>query len=174
VLLRAWKLVTPRFPDAHLALLGGGGAFRNVEKPLRELRDQLGLTASTHLLGHVDNVVEYLLAADLFVLPTSTEGMSNALLEAMAAGSAIVTTDIEPNRELLQPGVHARLVPPRVAAAVAAASGAVLADDALRDALGRAARRRAQVELSVTRMVDSYLEAYRALLRPAREREARP
>jgi len=159
-LLQAWVGIRADFPGAHLLLVGAGGAFRNVEASLRELQAKLGLEQCVHFVGHVTNVSEYLLASDVFVLPTSTEGMSNALLEAMAAGNAIVTTDIEANREVVSAGETALLVPPRDAEALRHAIARVFATDDLASRLGSRARQLAERRHSVRAMADAYLEVY--------------
>jgi glycosyltransferase involved in cell wall biosynthesis len=165
VLLRAWAQVNSRMARAHLLFAGAGGAFRNVEQHLRNLQKDLGIAGSVHFLGHVDNVTDYLLAADVFVLPTSTEGMSNSLLEAMAAGNAIVTTNIPANREVVSDNVEALLVAPRDADGLADAIVRCLQSQELAVMLGAAARQRAQARHSVQAMTDAYLSIYRGVLR---------
>jgi glycosyltransferase involved in cell wall biosynthesis len=164
-LLHAWKLLRPRHPDAHLLLLGEGGLFRNAEAEIRSLCERLELEDVVHFLGHVRNVDEYLLAADLFVLPTRTEGMSNALVEAMAAGTAIVTTDIPANQDLMEHGVNGLLVRPDDAVGLAAAISRLLADPPLAGRLARSAREKAERELSLETMTCRYMDLYRKLLR---------
>jgi glycosyltransferase involved in cell wall biosynthesis len=164
VLLQAWAQVVRRYDRARLLLAGAGGAFRNVETQLREQQRVLGIGESVRFLGHVANVTEYLLASDLFVLPTSTEGMSNSLLEAMAAGTAIITTDIEANREVVANGVDALLVPPRDAQALAKAIVRVFGSSELAAGLGCAARETARTRHSVAAMTDAYLSVYARVL----------
>jgi len=162
-LLQAWKLLHSQRPPAHLLLLGEGGAFRNVEAALRALCRDLKLDEVVHFLGHLPNVGEYLLASDVFVLPTRAEGMSNALIEAMAAGMAIVTTDIPANRELFQDEVNALLVRPDDSQGLATAISRLLADPPLARRLGQAAREKAIGDLSVAAMATRYLALYSRL-----------
>lgn len=167
VLLQAWAKVrggSNPDRDAHLLLAGAGGAFRNVESALHELVIKLHLGDWVHFLGHVSNVSDYLLAADLFILPTSTEGMSNALLEAMAAGNAIVTTDIEANREVVTDGDTALLVPPRDQEALSSAVHRIFESPDLGSRLGSRAREQATRRHSVRAMVDAYLGVYRRVV----------
>ena len=166
VLLRAWAEVRRSVPDAHLLLAGAGGAFRNVERDLHNLVKDLQLGSSVHFLGHVSNLGEYLLAADLFVLPTSREGMSNSLVESLAAGNAIVTTGIEANREVVRDGETALMVPPREVEALARAIVRVLGSKELGCRLGARAREQAERRHSIPAMTEAYLEVYRrAVLR---------
>ncbi|MDQ3816842.1 MAG: glycosyltransferase family 4 protein [Acidobacteriota bacterium] len=162
-LLRAWRLLEPDLPGAHLLLLGEGGAFRNVESELRSLTAHLRLESVVHFLGHVGNVGDYLLASDLFVLPTKAEGMSNSLVEAMAAGTAIVTTDIPANRDLVEDEVNALLVPPGDVEKLAAALKRVLTTPPLAERIAREARKRAEQDLSVDVMTSKYLALYSSL-----------
>ena len=62
-------------------------------------------------MGSVTNVFEYLYAADVFALSSRTEGLSNALLEAMSIGLPVVVTDLAGNRELIRDGEQGYLVP---------------------------------------------------------------
>ncbi len=164
-LLHAWRVLIESLPEAHLLLLGEGGDFRNVESDLRGLAAQLGLEKTVHFCGHVPNPTDYLLASDLFVLPTRTEGMSSALVEAMAAGNAIVATGIPANRELLDNGVEGLLVPPGNAEELAGAMLRILSSPELAKRLGCAAREKAECELGLDRMVSRYLELYSTMTR---------
>jgi glycosyltransferase involved in cell wall biosynthesis len=164
-LLDAWQQVQARAPHARLILLGSGGAFRSVETELHEQRRRLGLETSVDLRGHVDNVGEFLLACDAFVLPTRTEGMSNSLVEAMAAGAAIVTTDIPAHRGVVRNGEDALLVLPDDPRALAVAITRLFLDRQLARALGSAARERAIRDLGPERMTSAYLAVYAEALR---------
>ncbi len=163
-LLAAWRAVLARHPDALLLLLGTGGAFRNVEAELRGIAAGPEYGNSVRFLGHTEHVTPYLLAADAFVLPSRTEGMSNALVEAMAAGCPIVASDIEANREILSPNDTALLSPAGDPASLAAAILALFGDRVLGRRLGEQARLKAQRDLSLESMVERYLETYRSVL----------
>jgi glycosyltransferase involved in cell wall biosynthesis len=159
-LLDAWKIVAAQIPSARLLIAGAGGAFRNVEPQLREQHTRLGLESSVDFRGHVDNVADYLRACDVFVLPTRTEGMSNSLVEAMAAGVPIVTSDIPSHAGVIDHESEALLVKPDDAPALAQALLAVLQDATLAQRLARAARARAERELSPRDMIRRYLDLY--------------
>lgn len=138
--------------------IGEGG-----ERPaLERQRDALGLHATVALPGASDRVPDYLAAADLFVLPSRLEGMSNAILEAMASGLPVVARAVGGNPELIVDGECGLLVarddPPALAAAIARL---VQAAD-LRTAMGRAARARAEREFSLPAMLARYADYYRA------------
>lgn len=163
VLLRAWERVHEHRPDAHLLILGEGVPHRNVEPELRALQRSLGLEEVVHFLGHVSNVGEYLLAADISVLPTRSEGLSLALIEAMSAGTAIVTTNIPANLDIVEDGVSGLLVDPDDAEGLAAALTRIFDDPELGMRLGRTARDKAERDLSVESMASRYADVYSSL-----------
>ncbi|MBW3629133.1 MAG: glycosyltransferase family 4 protein [Gemmatimonadetes bacterium] len=166
VLLRAWKLVAERHPQAHLLILGEGVPHRNVEPELRALHRSLGLEEVVHFLGHVSNVGDYLLASDAYVLPTRSEGLSCALVEAMAAGTAIVTTNIPANLDIVQDEATGLLVNTDDPEALAAALGRIFDDPQLGERLGRAARQKAERDLSVESMTSQYAGLYSSIVAP--------
>jgi len=101
---------------------------------------------------------------DVVALPTRHEGCSQALLEAMALGKAIVTTRAGGNTDLIDHGAHGLLVPPRDAPALAGALEALLGDPDLAARVGASARRRARARFTVERTLDGTDAAYRAAL----------
>jgi glycosyltransferase involved in cell wall biosynthesis len=164
VLIQAWPEVLQQFPSAQLLLLGEGGAYRNVEPRLRAIVGSLGLSTSVQFRGHVANAKDYVVAADVFVLPSRTEGMSNALVEALSCGTAIVATDIPANAEICTHEVDALLVPVGDRPALASAITKLFGSASLALEFGTAARRKAEDALSVDRMVEAYLDAYEDML----------
>ena len=69
---------------------------------LEALAERLQIRERVRFLGHRDDVRDLLTAMDIFVLPSSSEGMSNTLLEAMAAGVAVVASNVGGNREIVR------------------------------------------------------------------------
>jgi glycosyltransferase involved in cell wall biosynthesis len=159
-LVAAWEAIVARRPNARLCL-AGEGPFRGA---LAEQIEVGGLEGRVVLAGAFDHVDELLAAADLFVLPSHQEGMSLALLEAMAAGLPIVATDIPGNRDLLSSGRHALLVPPRDPAALAAAIERLLDEPELGARLGAAARGRVAEEFSLAKCVDEHVALFERLV----------
>jgi glycosyltransferase involved in cell wall biosynthesis len=101
-LLQAWKLVLEAVPGARLSLAGVGGAYRSVERELRStVAEDPALAASVSFLGWVAETDPLLRAHDVFVLPSHTEGLSNALLEGIAQGRVVVASNIAPNMYVL-------------------------------------------------------------------------
>ena len=149
-----------RLPDVRFVCVGDG-----------ELRDQLGADADR--LGVADRVtfvgfrrdMDALLGAcDLVVLPSLYEGLPLALIEAMAAGRAVVATDIGGTRELVMDGETGILVPPRDPTALAGAVQRVVGDDALARRLGSAGRERVFRLFSAATMVGRVVGEYDRIL----------
>jgi glycosyltransferase involved in cell wall biosynthesis len=111
-LVTAWPRVRLRFPTAQLVLIGEGPERVNLERLVKLTGLTLGPTQAVHLPGSVTGITDALRNADLFVLPSREEGMSIALLEAMALGIPIVASLIFGNQRLINDFEHGRLVPP--------------------------------------------------------------
>lgn len=158
-LLEAWPEVRRAIPSAQLVLVGDG--------PLREELPRraagLGLGDSVRFLGFRSPARPFAAAADVFVLPSLTEGMPNAVLEAMCLGRAIVASRVGGVPELIQEGESGLLVPPGDARALSAAITALLGDAPRREALGQAAAARAHTRFSVQAMVEATEAVYDAV-----------
>lgn len=99
-LVRAFTQVVEEHPQATLIILGDG----EYRSKLQQLIDDCGLQERIHLLGVQDNVYRFLAAADVFVLSSLWEGMPNTMLEALATGLPIVSTDcVSGPREIIAP-----------------------------------------------------------------------
>lgn len=164
-LLCAWKEVKTKVIDAHLLLLGDGGNFRNVEDELRGLTKELDLDKTVHFIGRVDNVHNYLLASDVFVLPSISEGMSNALLEAMMSGLAIIASKIDANNNMIQDKINGLLFECRNFNQLADFIVLLLNRTELRHKLGREAKKTAVEKYSMDLVADKHLQLYNQLLR---------
>ncbi len=163
-LIAAWRIVQEKHPQAHLLLLGEGGAFRNVEREMKEIVAKLHLKEAVHFLGHINNAKDYILASDIFVLPTKAEGMSNALVEAMACGTAIVATDIPANQEICTNEVNSLLVKPADSQGLAEVIIKLFDSQQLAENLGKQARKVAEENLSVETMASRYINLYREII----------
>jgi len=109
--------------------------------------------------GRLDDVRDELAAASVFVLPSYREGTPRSVLEAMAAGRPVVTTDVPGCRETVLDGVSGLIVPARDARALAEACSELAGDRARREQMGRAARARAESEFDVRAVNAAIIEA---------------
>jgi glycosyltransferase involved in cell wall biosynthesis len=160
----ALSRLADRHPTLHLAIAGRGELADSLAGQARAH----GIAERVHLLGLRADVAAVLAAADLFVLPSLSEGLPLALLEAMFAGRTIVASDVGEVRSTLDNGRAGVVVPPGDAAALAAAIDGLLADPARALALARLARERAAAEYDISNMVREYGSMYHGLLADAR------
>ncbi|MBD3334226.1 MAG: glycosyltransferase [Candidatus Eisenbacteria bacterium] len=158
-LLRALAVVEE--PSWRLVLVGDG----RMRAAMEELAAELGIGERVLFAGFLPAVRECLPALDLFVFPSHSEGMPNALLEAMAAGLPCLASDIPVHREILKDERFGRLAPPGRPAELAEALRTLLqAPAAERRGLGAAAARRIREAYSADVMVRAYEALYDRLL----------
>lgn len=162
-LVQVWRQLAPRSPDAHLLLLGDG-----PEEPrLRALGAERVLFG-----GRVDDVRPYLQAADIFVLPSATEGLSNALLEAMSAGLPVVATAVGGTPDVIQHGQSGWLIDPQDPHDLKAALLSLLNKPALCTLLGKKGRNHVYDCYSLDSVADRHLDLYRMLADASSEAES--
>jgi glycosyltransferase involved in cell wall biosynthesis len=131
-------------PEARFVLAGEGPLRGQLEAEVA----QLGLTERVLFLGRREDVPQLLASCDVFALPSLYEGSSLAVLEAMAARRAVVSSAIGGTAELIADGEDGLLVPPGDAPALATALRRLLADASLRADFAGKARARAEAEFS--------------------------
>ena len=158
-LLDAFARVHRASPNCRLVLIGNGPLRPECQTRARAL----GIATAVHFLGARADVEQILPALDVFVLASSTEGMSNAILEAQACGLPVVATDVGGNPELVEHEVTGLLVPPGQADALALALADLAAAPGRRAALGAAASRVTAREHSLAAMAAAYGRLYRDL-----------
>jgi glycosyltransferase involved in cell wall biosynthesis len=135
------------------------------ERPALEAKvAALGLADAVELPGAVADPAQPLRAADLFVLPSREEGMSIALLEAMALGLPLVASSVPGNRRLVQDFKHGRLVPPDDPKALAGAIRDQWSHFDRAVHMGRAARSRVAQEFSINAVARRHLEHFRTII----------
>ncbi len=110
-LIESFKNINHKFPSSRLEMIGDGPVKRNLKKKI----DDLGMNDRVDIKGYVkyEELPEYYRSADIFVLPSLSEGLSNVLMEAMACGLPVVATDVGGNGELILDGKGGYLVPPK-------------------------------------------------------------
>ena len=161
-LLEALGLLRTAAPQLHVAIAGRG----ELEGELRARANALGVTDRFHLLGLRRDIGNVLAAADIFVLPSLSEGVPLALLEAMLAAPPrpIIATAVGEVPTVLDHGRAGVLIPPGDAAALAEALRGLLADPERGVRLSIAAATRANEQYTFARMMERYLALYEKLL----------
>ncbi|WP_343791404.1 glycosyltransferase [Dokdonella soli] len=147
-------------PGLHVVLIGKG----ELEQALRAQVSALGLGEHVRFAGERADVAQLLPALDIFAMPSLSEGLSIALLEACASGLAIVATDVGGNGEIVTDGSTGLLVPSGDAQALRIALGDLVADPARRASLGAAARDWVGRHASMSAFSASYDRLYREAL----------
>ena len=151
--------VAARRPDVHFVVVGDGPLRAEVEAQVAAA----GLAGRFHLTGLRRDVPDLLHSFDVFVLTSLWEGLPRVLIQAMAAGLAVVATAVDGNAEAVEDGVNGFLTPPGDPQALAAALLRLLGDPALAGQMGAAGRERAD-EFGARKMVDDIAALYEALL----------
>jgi glycosyltransferase involved in cell wall biosynthesis len=160
VFLRAIKMLPGQSGAFRVWLVGDGPLRSELEQYVA--KENLG--SIVQFLGYRSDVPEILQASDVFVLPSRYEAMPISLLEAMAAGLPCVVTSVGDNAKIVEDGTTGIVVPPENPEALATALRKMLADSEMRQAMGEAARKKAQ-EYSVERMAARIAEVYEELLK---------
>ncbi len=152
-----------RLKDRHpcQALIVGGG---RREDEVRALAASLGLADAVHFLGQRQDVPDLLHAMDIFVLPSYSEGVSLALLEAMAAGLPVIATNVGGLPEVVTDGDNGLLIPPKDPEALAEALARLLDAPDFAKKLGENARRQVREHFSLDRLGREINEIYGELV----------
>jgi glycosyltransferase involved in cell wall biosynthesis len=159
LLLEAWSEVVRRHP-ANLILVGPG----NERRSLADRAKSLGIADRVQFVGAVDDTADYLRAANVFVLPSLAEGMSNSLLEAMSTALPCVVSGIGGNTDLIADGVTGRVVLDPTPSAWSETLRELLEAPGEAQRLGVAARRRIDEEFALDVVVERYVELYRRMI----------
>ncbi len=150
--------------DSHLLIVGDG--------PLRDRLGQFagdsGLSPYVHFLGERRDAAKLMKAFDCFWLGSGYEGQSNAVMEAMCAGTPPIISDIPGNRDLVQHDRSGWLIPLTDTAGYARKAHIVFDEPERAKEIGEAARRRMLDEFTVERMIDGYRQLYQQLANNAR------
>lgn len=168
LLLEAWKLVSVEYPTAQLLLVGP----IYIDNPelaefYQRLKDKIGksqLQRKVHFIGMVDNVVDYLRASDIFVLPSIREGLPSTLLEAMSCGLPCIITSFLGYSEYIARNSEEIIVVPRDADALSQAIINLLKSQELRMKLGAKARKRIEAKFSINIILQRYVNLFQDLI----------
>jgi glycosyltransferase involved in cell wall biosynthesis len=161
--VRAAAIVVRRFPNAIFSIVG------DVLEPdyfgeLKTMVEGLNINSHFRFEGAIGDVRQSLVETDVFVLPSRSEGFSNAAIEAMAASLPIVATDVGGNGEAVADGINGLLVPADDPEALAAAISRLLSDPIKARAMGFSGRRIAEERFTAEVMMRQIAGAYRELL----------
>jgi glycosyltransferase involved in cell wall biosynthesis len=167
-LVEAATEIAARIPRVRFLCAGEGPEREVLEKRIAEL--DLGKTV--HLLGHRLDIPAILARSRAACLCSSAEGLSNALMEAMASSLPIVATAVGGNPELVRPRENGLLVPFGDARALAGALVQMLSDPAAAAEMGRRGRMRIESELTLEKMAEGHGALYRRALDPSAIRTA--
>ncbi len=156
LLLQAFETVARHFNGIRLVITGSGPE----EPALRALANTLKIEDKCHFRPSTPDVPSVLRSIDVFVLPSLSEGLSNALMEAMACGCCVIASEVGGNPELVSDGTTGLLFPSRNREALIDRLSEVVADPERRRSLAAAAADRIRKEFSLSRAVENMQEIY--------------
>lgn len=168
LVLRSWRRLVEDYPDTHVLFIGPRAdlhdpKLKDFAGTLRELIDQSQRPEQVHFAGNVDNVEDYLRAADVFVLASRREGTPNSLLEAMAVGLPAVTTEFVGISDSIGSAGDQFLLADRSVESVSASLGRLLDQRGLREALCKAGQAHVAARHDLNATLDRYARVYREL-----------
>jgi glycosyltransferase involved in cell wall biosynthesis len=163
IFIKAAASIVSRFSKVSFSIAG------DVLEPdyfaeLQALIENLNLSDHFHFAGGVTDLHKHLSTADIFVLPSRSEGFSNAIVEAMAASLPVVATEVGGNAEAVKNGVSGFLVPPEDPAALSAAIIRLLSDPAQSKLMGMAGKALVAEQFTTEAMMTRITAAYSNLL----------
>lgn len=157
VLLKAIKLVET---ELLLLIIGEG----NQRKMLRDFVKEEGIQDKVKFMGSMDNVERFYQIADVFILPSESEGLPNVLLEAMSCGLPAIGSNIPGIREIIKHKYNGYLFKKDSARELANAIKTALSDKHTSDSFSRFARRTIENRFSLDYVVGEYIKLYKNLL----------
>jgi len=158
----AAKTVIKTLPNTKFIFIGDGALFKKCKK----LTEDSGIDKNILFLGRRDDIPELLPIMDVAVNASYSEGMSNAILEAMAAGVPVVATAVDGNLETVVDGTTGILVPPKNPETMASAIIKILSDRKLARKMGDEAREVVKNKFTSEIMIKNTEDLYRDLLKP--------
>lgn len=159
-LVEAVHLLGPRAQGIRVVVVGDGDLRPQIERQIAEL----GLEEIVKLVGFRHDASRIIALGDVFALSSVAEGMPLVIMQAMALEKPVVANAVDGVPELVADGETGLLVPPRDAAAFAAALGRMIDDPELRVRSGAAGRRRVDAEFTQRKMAETTDRLYRELL----------
>ena len=159
-LIQAFKMLSGRYDNVQLLIVGDG----NEKKSLEDLVRSLEIENRVEFAGAIDhtNVLAYYQRADVFVLPSLNEGMSNVMLEALAVGLPVVATDTGGTKELLTDNVNGLVVKMKDSNDLAEKIEKLIVNDELRKTMSLESRKLAE-RMSWEKVAGEYVELYKKI-----------
>lgn len=163
--LKAAARVSSQQPNAYFIIAGMDHSRANNNRiEIEQQVQQLGLAHRVKLVSWLDDIAQLYCALDVFVSSSRTESFGLAIAEAMASSTAVVATETEGAREIIQAGETGVLIPIGDVANLATALMELLKDKDRRIQMGEAAQRAVATRFGVERMIDETEEIYRAVI----------
>ncbi len=160
LLIRAMVKVIDHIPNARLVIAGDGPEFTSLVR----LSKDLNISDSCSFLGQQQNIQPILEESNIFILPSSSEGISTAILEAMQNNVPVIASDIAGNRELIQDGINGWLVP--LGDVDALTNAIIRAYHHPEEILRFAAEAHKRIDIySMSTVCDKYIHLYMSLMR---------
>lgn len=160
LLLEAWGIVQQNNPQASLTLVGGGSNMSMYQQLASSLSIQVKFVPNTD----TTEVIRYLRRNRIFIQSGISEGMSNALLEAMAVGLAPIVSDTPANRSVIQDGSNGLCYAPTSAQDLADKIETLLKNEALQEKLGTEAHKTVETNFTLNAVTEQYLALYCRML----------
>lgn len=155
-LLEALPKVLEEKPSAKVLIVGGGP----LTEALKKQASELGITESVIFGGARSDIPEILAATDVSVLPSLSEGMPAAILEAMSCARPVVASNLDEISEIVKDGETGFLVPPRNPGKIAEAITRLLKDEQLAKQIGKNGQKMVRDRFSVETMIENTLRVY--------------
>lgn len=166
VLISAVPLILKEYPSAKVGILGDGVLRPQLQAQIESLK----LTETVRLFGTQENVSEYLAIAKIFVLPSRSEGLPIALLEAMSAGLPVIVTNLDGMSDVVEHGGNGLLTPVEDSAALAEAILQLLRDPVYARQLGARGKKQIVENYSKDNMAKEYLALMKKRLKLVEEK----
>jgi len=158
--IEAANILSAKFPEIRFLLVGEGPD----EERYRNLVEKLGLEDKIIFTGVRDDIPDILAGIDIFVLPSYTEALPYAAIEAMSAGKPVITTNVGGIPELITNGVEGFLIEPKNADVLREKIENLVKDKDLRTAMGKAAKEKIKDSFFLERTVNMTTSLYRNIL----------
>jgi glycosyltransferase involved in cell wall biosynthesis len=159
-LLEAAKIIQKKIPDVEFVLVGDGFLIDQY----REKAEKMGLNGKVHFLGKRGDVPAILSILSVSVLCSTSEGLSNTILESMAAGKPVVATRVGGNPELVIDGETGYLIPPADSSALAQAIISLLQNPGKASAMGLSGRAEVERKFTLKTMTERYENLYKSFI----------